>query len=93
MAFDYEPAVLEGLAGYGLLPRHETSPQVLRDAVRDLYRYEIKALRTALLAGRVPKAEYVNHVLALRRKYWLLSVPLQLWTVPASGSHPQTDIR
>ena len=80
MTFDYEPAVLEGLAGYGLKPLADTPPQRLRDAVRDLYRYEIKALRNALLAGRVPKAEYVDHVLALRKKYWLLSVPLQLWT-------------
>jgi hypothetical protein len=78
--FDYEPAVLDGLSGHGLLPLPDTSPQFLRDAVRDLYRYEIKALRTALLAGRVPKARYVDHVLALRKKYWLLSVPLQLWT-------------
>ena len=80
MDFDYEPAVLDGLSNHGLKPRGETPPEFLRDAVRDLYRYEIKALRAALLAGRVPKAQYVDHVSALRKKYWLLSVPLQLWT-------------
>lgn len=80
MNYDYEPVVLDGLAGHGLKPLSRTSPQFLRDAVRELYRYEIKALRSALLAGRIPKAEYANHVIALRKRYWLLSVPLQLWT-------------
>jgi hypothetical protein len=92
MHYDYEPAVLEGLAGHGLKPLPRTSPQFLRDAVRELYRYEIKALRSALLAGRVPKADYANQVIALRKRYWLLSVPLQLWTRhPGSGG--LADIR
>ena len=93
MDYDYEPAVLDGLAGHGLKPLSRTSPQFLRDAVRELYRYEIKALRSALLAGRIPKAEYANHVIALRKRYWLLSVPLQLWTRRESGSGGPADIR
>ena len=66
--FVYEPAVLEGLSLHGLSPLPRTSPEFLRAAVSDLYRYEIRALRTALLAGRVQKAEYVDHVLGLRKK-------------------------
>ena len=93
MDYDYEPAVLDGLAGHGLKPLSRTSPQFLRDAVRELYRYEIKALRNALLAGRIPKPEYANHVIALRKRYWLLSVPLQLWTRRQSGSAGPADIR
>jgi hypothetical protein len=93
MDYDYEPAVLDGLAGHGLKPLSRTSPQFLRDAVRELYRYEIKALRNALLAGRIPKPEYANHVIALRKRYWLLSVPLQLWTRRESGSGGPADIR
>ena len=93
MDYDYEPAVLDGLAGHGLKPLSRTSPQFLRDAVRELYRYEIKALRNALLAGRIPKPEYANHVIALRKRYWLLSVPLQLWTRRESGSGGPGDIR
>jgi len=46
-----------------------------------------------LLAGRVPKADYANQVLVLRKRYWLLSVPLQLWTRRDSGSDRLTDIR
>ena len=92
MNYDYEPAVLDGLAAHGLKPLSRTSPQFLRDAVRDLYRYEIKALRNALLAGRIPKADYANHVITLRKRYWLLSVPLQVWTRD-SGSGGPADIR
>jgi hypothetical protein len=93
MDYDYEPAVLEGLGGHGLRPLARTPPQFLRDAVRELYRYEIKSLRSALLAGRFPKAEYAHHVIALRKRYWLLSVPLQLWTRPDRASGDPTDVR
>lgn len=94
MDYDYEPAILEGLARHGLKPLPRTSPQFLRNALRELYRYEIKALRTALLEGRVQKADYVNEVIALRKRYWLLSVPLQLWTRrDAATSGGPTDIR
>ena len=93
MLYDYQPAVIEGLSIHGLKPLPQTAPQFLRDAVRDLYRYEIKALRTALLAGRIPKADYASHVIALRKRYWLLSVPLQLWTRRDSGSAGPADIR
>ena len=30
--------------------------------------------------GRIAKGDYANHVVELRKRYWLLSVPLQLWT-------------
>ena len=71
--------MLDALAGHGLVPRPDTSPQQLRDAVRDLYRYEIKRLRLSLLDGDIAKRDYADHVVALRRKYPLLSVPMELW--------------
>jgi hypothetical protein len=77
--YRYESRVLEALAGHGLVPRPDTSPQQLRDAVRDLYRYEIKRLRLSLLAGHIAKRDYADHVVSLRRKYPLLSVPMELW--------------
>ena len=57
--------------------------------MRDLYRYEIRRLRQALLAGRIAKRDYADHVVALRRKYPLLSVPLELWVV--GGSNAEDD--
>jgi hypothetical protein len=78
--YTYFPRVLEELARHGLVPRPDTSPDRLRDAVRDLYKYEIRQLREALLAGRFAKADYAGQVVALRRRYPLLSLPLDLWT-------------
>jgi hypothetical protein len=79
--FRYEARVLDALAGHGLVPRPDTSPQQLRDAVRDLYRYEIRRLRLSLLAGQIAKRDYADHVVALRRNYPLLSVPVEQWVV------------
>ena len=79
--FTYNRRVLEALAAHGLIPRPDTTPQALRDAVRDLYRYEIKRLRSSLLAGHIAKRDYADHVVMLRQKYPLLSLPLELWGV------------
>lgn len=82
----YHPEVLDELARHGLRPLPATPPQVLRDALRDLYKYEIKRLRADLLAKRIAKTDYAGRVLELRRRYPLLSVPLQLWTAPCTLS-------
>ena len=82
LAYVYHPEVLEELSRHGLRPLPATPPRTVRDALRDLYKYEIKRLRADLLARRIAKADYAGRVLQLRRKYPLLSVPLQLWTVP-----------
>ena len=42
----YYQQILDELAGHGLIPRPDTPPQLLRDAVRDLYKYEIRASGT-----------------------------------------------
>ncbi|HEX5474401.1 MAG TPA: hypothetical protein VFX12_07055 [Vicinamibacterales bacterium] len=80
MAYQYPPEILNALAGHGLCPSPDTPPQFLRDTVRDLYKYEIKRLRRAFLAGRIRKPDYAGHVIALRKRYWILSVPVPLWT-------------
>ena len=67
------------LAGHGLAPGPQTRPEVVRDALSDLYRYEIRRLKRRLLAGEFPKADYLDHVIELRRQYWLLSVPVVRW--------------
>jgi hypothetical protein len=91
--YRYDARVLEALAGHGLVPRPETPPGQLRDAVRDLYRYEIKRLRLSLLAGHIARRDYAGHVVTLRRKYPLLSVPTELWLVrDAEGGEGQAGI-
>jgi hypothetical protein len=81
VSFSYRPEVLEELARHGLRPAPTTSPEQLRDAVRDLYKYEIKRLRRELLAGRFPKNEYAGRVVALRGRYPLLSIPTAVWVL------------
>jgi hypothetical protein len=78
--YTYHKQILDGLAGHGLLPRDDTPPQQLRDALRDLYKYEIRRLRDRLLAGDFPRRDYAGHVIELRKRYWILSVPTALWT-------------
>jgi hypothetical protein len=77
----YKPRVLEELARHGLKPLPSTPPQQLRDVVRDLYKYEIRRLRTEMLARRIQKPDYAGHVIELRKRYPLLSVPVELWLV------------
>ncbi|HET7217798.1 MAG TPA: hypothetical protein VFJ02_07105 [Vicinamibacterales bacterium] len=77
--YRYDERILDALAEHGLVPRSHTPPALLRNAVRDLYRYEIRRLRESLLAGRIAKPDYADHVIALRRRYPILSVPLELW--------------
>jgi hypothetical protein len=77
--FAYAPEALEVLARHGLAPHAETPPQMVRDALSDLYRYEIRALKARLLANEFPKAQYIDRVIDLRKRYWLLSVPMTHW--------------
>ena len=80
MGYEYAPEALEVLAGHGLCPGPNTPPAAVREALSDLYRYEIRRLRRRLLAGEVAKAEYSGHVIGLRKQYWLLSIPVERWT-------------
>jgi hypothetical protein len=77
--YEYAPEALEVLGGHGLRPGPGTRPAVVRDALSDLYRYEIRRLRLRLLAGGIPREEYSGHVIGLRKQYWLLSVPVERW--------------
>jgi hypothetical protein len=77
----FAPVVLDALAGHGLKPRADTSVDLLRTQVSDLYRYEIRRLRDRLLDGAIPKASYADAVRALRLRYLLLSLPKHQWRV------------
>jgi len=83
--FTYYPHVLDELRRHGLDPRPTTPPGRLRDAVRDLYRYEIRRLRSDLLARKIERQHYADHVVELRKRYLLLSIPIELWIVRGEG--------
>jgi hypothetical protein len=75
----YRPQILEELGRHGLIPAPDTAPGRLRDAVRDLYKYEIRKLRDRVIAGDIPKQTYAAYIVELRKRYWLLSIPTHLW--------------
>ena len=52
--------------------------------MRDLYKYEIKRLREEVRAQRIRKSDNAQHVVELRTRYPLLSIPLQTWTAPCN---------
>ena len=90
MRYEYAPEALEVLIGHGLAPGPATRPAVVREALSDLYRYEIRRLKRRLLGGEVPMAQYSDHVIGLRKQYWLLSIPVQRWVRerPESAQSP-----
>jgi len=85
VSYAYPPEILETLAGHGLKPTPETPPSFVREALSDLYRYEIRCLRRSLLEGRIERANYADHVIALRKRYWLLSLPVKHWAATVAG--------
>jgi hypothetical protein len=76
----YTEEVLEELRHHGVAPTAVTDPQLVRDFLSALYRYEIRQLKARLLAGEFRQAEYGSRVRALRRGYVLLSIPVETWT-------------
>lgn len=79
--YNYHEPVLAQLARHGLRPTAATAPVFVREALADLYLYEIRRLRIRLRSGAFPKQEYASRVEALRSAYPLLSLPVELWTV------------
>jgi len=72
--YTYRIDVLEHLARHGVRPTPATSPQLVRDFVRDLYKYEIRALRERYLRREFAKREYAERVDSLRRRYPVLAL-------------------
>ena len=78
----YRADVLEKLLVHGVRPTEHTRPQVVRDYVRDLYKYEIRRLRERYLRRDFPKVEYAGRVDDLRRRYPVLALLPSEFTEP-----------
>jgi hypothetical protein len=74
-----KPEVLSELASHGLIPKADTSPAKLREQINDLYRIEIRKLRDRCRAGEFTTRELPAKVVELRKRYMLLSIPIDLW--------------
>lgn len=80
MAFRYKEKVLDELICHGISPREDTPPEMVREFINDLYVHEIRRLRKQMRAGLIPKQEYAGCVVELRKRYPLLSLPIEYWT-------------
>ena len=70
----YRAEVLAQLLVHGVRPTGHTRPELVRDFVRDLYKYEIRRLRERYLRHDFPKQEYAGRVDDLRRRYPVLAL-------------------
>lgn len=78
----YRPDVLEEFARHGLAPGPDTPAARLREQINDLYRIEIRKLRDRCRAGEFPTSELAPRVVELRKRYPLLSIPVDRWLIP-----------
>ena len=72
--FRYRADVLLELSRHGAKPTSHTSPELVRGYIRDLYKYEIRALRERYLRKEFAKQEYWTLVDELRRRYPVLAL-------------------
>ena len=75
----YPRELAEALLRFGLRPKPWTPPLVVRDALNDLYRYELRRMRNELRAGQIPKADYIDLVIVTRKRYWPLTLQPDAW--------------
>ena len=71
--------MLEALAEHGLRPGADTPVALLREQINDLYRFEIRRLRDRCRAGEFTTRELPARVVELRKRYLLLSIPVERW--------------
>ena len=95
MSYTYHTQVLGALAGHGIRPAPTTPPERVHEFVSDLYRFELRRLRKRQVRGEIAKDDYADHVVRLRRRYIVISVPLSRWTVSdgrrgATAEEPST---
>ncbi len=79
LTWNYPLDLRDALVRFGLRPTSATPPILVRDALNDLYRYELRRLRKQLVDGQVTRSAYVQLVIGLRKKYWPLTMLPQVW--------------
>jgi hypothetical protein len=84
--FRYRPDVVEHLWRHGIHPTPRTPPALVRDFVRDLYKYEIRRLRARMLNNEFPRHQYYDRVDTLRRAYSVLSLLPRQFVMEADPS-------
>lgn len=83
-SFRLRPEIRAALAEHGFAPDERTDPRRVRDALKAIYTFEIreeklKHRERQRHLGPQPLDDYRARVRALRRKYRVLSVPVEQW--------------
>lgn len=78
-AIPLRPAVREELGRHGITSGPGETPETLRARLNDVYVEEVRRLRERQVRGEIPLPEYARHVAALRARFPLLGLPLELW--------------
>lgn len=78
----YRADVLDHLLRHGVRPTPRTRPELVRDFVRDLYKYEIRGLRERYMRREFPKNAYAGRVDSLRRRYPVLALQAREFVEP-----------
>ena len=79
VTYRYRADVIEQLWLHGVHPVSSTPPELVHEFVSDLYRFELRRLRDRLVRKDIPKTGYYDRVVALRRKYPLISLKPAQW--------------
>ncbi len=82
----YRREVLDALWRHGVHPRPTTAPTLVHEFLSDLYRFELRRLRDQLVRREIPKDGYAERVVALRRKYPLVSLKPHEWLEPDAST-------
>ncbi len=82
--FLWKPEVLARLDELGIRPRPHTDPVIARDYLKALYTMEVRFLKVEQQrrerAGDVEsRRTYADRVIALRERYAILALPVELW--------------
>ena len=90
MRFHYRRQVLEELSRHGVQPTSATPPALVHEFVNDLYRFELRRLKQRQVRGEIEKQDYAAHVVALRKRYILVSVPVRRWATTQDDDERET---
>ncbi len=77
--FEYRADIVDRLLAHGVRPRPTTRPELVKEFVSDLYRHELRRLRASLRRREFAKSELAARVIELRRRYPLVSLPIEEW--------------
>lgn len=82
--FAWRPEALTRLDEFGIRPRSHTDPVIARDFLKALYTMEVRFLKVEQQrrerAGDIAsRRTYADRVVALRERYAILALPIELW--------------